>query len=267
MLVREGVRRMLENETDLELVGVAQDLDELLAIIDKTEPDVVLTDIRMPPHHKDEGIQAAEHCRRQHPETGVILLSQYVDPSYVRVLLAQGTERRGYLLKQRVAEIDDLLLAVREVAKGGSTLDPKVVETLVRARSADAQGDLHRLTPRELEVLGAMASGHTNSFIADQLFLSTHAVEKHINSIFSKLGLTGDQQAHPGSAPYSCTSPKERAPVEQRGACARGRRPASFPSRRLVAHIGRRGLPGRRRGGDRRGGARPGEAPLEPSSC
>jgi DNA-binding NarL/FixJ family response regulator len=196
-LVREGVRRMLTAEPDVEVVGAAGDLGELLAVIDDEQPDVVLTDIRMPPEHKDEGVRAAEHCRTHHPDMGVILLSQYVDPGYVRVLLAQGTERRGYLLKERVADLDDLMLAVREVSKGGSALDPKVVETLLRSRSRDRRGELDRLTPREREVLGAMAQGHTNTFIAEQLVLSTRAVEKHINSIFSKLGLSGDQQAHP----------------------------------------------------------------------
>jgi DNA-binding NarL/FixJ family response regulator len=196
-LVREGVRRLLAGEADIEVVGAAGDLEDLLAVIDTTRPDVVLTDIRMPPRHQDEGIQAAAHCRQQYPDMGVILLSQYVDPEYVRVLLAQGTDRRGYLLKERVSEVDDLLLAVREVAKGGSALDPKVVETLLATRSRDRAGELDRLTPREREVLGAMAQGHTNTVIAKQLYLSVRAVEKHINSIFSKLGLSGDQEAHP----------------------------------------------------------------------
>jgi DNA-binding NarL/FixJ family response regulator len=128
---------------------------------------------------------------------GVILLSQYVDSEYVRVLLAQGTDRRGYLLKERVSDLDDLVLALREVAKGGSALDPRVVETLLVARTNERPGELARLTPREREVLAAMAQGHANAVIAKQLFLSIRAVEKHINSIFSKLGLTGDQEAHP----------------------------------------------------------------------
>jgi DNA-binding NarL/FixJ family response regulator len=196
-LVREGIRRLLTTEPDVEVVGAAGDLGELLDVVDATGPDVVLTDIRMPPEHKDEGLQAAEHCRRRHPDMGVVLLSQYVDPEYVRVLLAQGTDRRGYLLKERVSELDDLLLALREVAKGGSALDPKVVETLLVARSNDRPGELARLTPREREVLAAMAQGHTNAVIAKELFLSIRAVEKHINAIFSKLGLTGDQESHP----------------------------------------------------------------------
>ena len=196
-LVREGVRRLLTTEPEVEVVGVAGDLPELLDVVDTTLPDVVLTDIRMPPEHRDEGIQAASHCRQHHPDMGVILLSQYVDPAYVRVLLAQGTDRRGYLLKERISQLDDLLLAMREVAKGGSALDPRVVETLLAARANDRRGEVGRLTPREREVLAAMAQGHTNTVIAKQLYLSTRAVEKHINSIFSKLGLTGDQESHP----------------------------------------------------------------------
>jgi DNA-binding NarL/FixJ family response regulator len=196
-LVREGIRRLLSNEADIEVVGAAGDLGELLAVVDTTRPDVVLTDIRMPPEHKDEGIQAANHCRQQYPEMGVILLSQYVDPEYVRVLLAQGTDRRGYLLKERVSQIDDLVLALREVGKGGSALDPRVVDTLLLARAHERPGELGRLTRREREVLAAMAQGHTNAIIAKELFLSIRAVEKHINSIFSKLGLTGDQESHP----------------------------------------------------------------------
>jgi DNA-binding NarL/FixJ family response regulator len=196
-LVREGIRRMLASEPDMEVAGAAGDLQELLDIIATTRPDVVLTDIRMPPEHKDEGIQVAEYCRRHFPEMGVILLSQYADPAYVRVLLAQGTDRRGYLLKERVTQLDDLILAVQEVVKGGSSLDPRVVETLLVARAQDRPAELARLTPREREVLAAMAQGHTNAVIAKQLYLSVRAVEKHINSIFSKLGLTGDQESHP----------------------------------------------------------------------
>lgn len=196
-LVREGVRRMFATESGLEVVGVAADLPELLTIVDNEKPDVVLTDIRMPPQQTDEGIQAAEYCRQHYPDMGVILLSQYAESRYVRVLLAQGTERRGYLLKERIADIDDLMVGVREVAKGGSALDPKIVETLLQVRSRDRGQELRRLTRREREVLAAMAEGHTNAVIAEKLYLSSRGVEKHINSIFSKLGLTGDQQAHP----------------------------------------------------------------------
>jgi DNA-binding NarL/FixJ family response regulator len=197
LLVREGIRCLLNLDPDIEILGTAGDLDELLDVVDTTCPDVVLTDIRMPPGHNDEGIQVAVHCRHRHPDMGVILLSQYADPAYVRLLFAQGTERRGYLLKERVSEVDDLLLAVREVANGGAALDPKVIETLLVVRSNDRRGRLARLTPREREVLSAMARGHTNAVIAKQLYLSTRAVEKHINSIFSKLGMTEDPESHP----------------------------------------------------------------------
>jgi DNA-binding NarL/FixJ family response regulator len=188
---------MLASDSDLDVVGTAGDLDELLRLIDEFRPDVVMTDIRMPPEHSDEGLQAAAHCRNRYPEMGVILLSQYVESDYVRILLEHGTERRGYLLKERVADLDDLVLAMREVSKGGSALDPKVVEVLVHNRSAERGTALARLTPRELEVLEAMAQGHTNSAIARDLVLSVRAVEKHINSIFSKLGLSGDESTHP----------------------------------------------------------------------
>jgi DNA-binding NarL/FixJ family response regulator len=196
-LVREGIARMLAGESEIEVVGTAGELEDLLGLIDDSVPDIVLTDIRMPPDYRDEGIQAAEYCRRNHPGVGVILLSQYVESDYVRMLIGQGTERRGYLLKERVADLDDLLVALEEVAKGGSALDPKVVETLVTTRSHRQGSELGRLTPRELDVLAKMAQGHTNAGIAAELVLSTRAVEKHINSIFSKLGLTGDQGSHP----------------------------------------------------------------------
>jgi DNA-binding NarL/FixJ family response regulator len=179
----------------------------------------------MPPAQKDEGIRLAEHCPRQHPGMGVILLSQYADASYVRVLLAQGTQRRGYLLKQRVADLEDLLQAVRDVAAGGCALDPKVVETLVRSKTLDSEGDIGRLTPRELEVLGAMAAGRTNSSIAQQLVLSTKAVEKHIQLDLFQVW-SDRRPARPPSSPggaallvgeaggsVSAQEPELRAPV------------------------------------------------------
>lgn len=196
-LVREGVHKLLETQPDIELVGVCADFETLVATIDDEQPDLVLTDIRMPPNRTDEGIRAAMHCREHHPATGVVQLSQYVEPSYVRSLLAQGTEGRGYLLKERVAELDELVDALRQVARGGSVIDPKVVEALVQNRSSEATDDLARLTPREREVLGAMAQGKNNAAIASSLVLSQRAVEKHINAIFTRLGLSGDQQSHP----------------------------------------------------------------------
>ena len=134
-LLREGLRSLILTSEDVELVAACSDLDELVAAIDEHRPDAVLTDIRMPPERTDEGVRAAEYCRRHHPRTGVVLLSQYVDPGYVRTLLRQGTDGRGYLLKERVADIDELVAALRTVAAGGSVMDPKVVEALVNARS------------------------------------------------------------------------------------------------------------------------------------
>lgn len=195
-LVRAGLCRLLEMEGDVDVIAQCSDLDELLSACDAHTPDVVLTDIRMPPTGTDEGIRAAQQLRATHPNVGVVLLSQYAEPAYIRVLLSQGTEGRAYLLKERVAELDELLLAIREVSKGGSVIDPKVVEALVQTR-VKGGGDISRLTPREMEVLAGMAAGRTNAAIADALFLSRKAVEKHINSIFSKLGLTGDEESHP----------------------------------------------------------------------
>ena len=151
----------------------------------------------MPPDHRDEGIVIAAHCRRHHPAMGVVLLSQYAEASYVRTLLTEGTQGRGYLLKERVADLDDLLAAIDDVAAGGSAIDPKVVETLVTGRSLAGDGDIARLTPRERQVLACIAQGRTNAAVAGELFLTQHAVEKHINAIFTKLGLSGDRTNHP----------------------------------------------------------------------
>ena len=195
-LVREGVRRLLEHEPDIDLVGVCEDYDSLLEAIAGTEPDVLLTDIRMPPTGTDEGVRAAERLRQLRPEAGVVLLSQYADPAYALAFLEGGTEGRAYLLKERVADLDELLAAIREVARGGSVIDPKVVEALVAARSRNAQSPLARLTPREREVLALLAEGRSNAAVADGLVLSERAVEKHINSIFAKLGLPEARDAH-----------------------------------------------------------------------
>jgi DNA-binding NarL/FixJ family response regulator len=195
-LVREGVRRLLEHEPDIDLVGVCEDYDSLLEAIAGTEPDVLLTDIRMPPTGTDEGVRAAERLRQLRPDAGVVLLSQYADPAYAVAFLESGTEGRAYLLKERVADLDQLLAAIREVARGGSVIDPKVVEALVAARSRNAQSPLARLTPREREVLALLAEGRSNAAVADGLVLSERAVEKHINSIFAKLGLPEARDAH-----------------------------------------------------------------------
>jgi DNA-binding NarL/FixJ family response regulator len=195
-LMRAGLDGLLQTQPDFEVVARCADYDELIAAVDAERPSVVLTDIRMPPTHSDEGIRAARRLRSEQPGVGVVLLSQYVEPAYVRVLLAQGTEGRGYLLKERVADFDELSSAIREVNAGGSVIDPKVVEALVRVR-VSAGSEVGRLTRRETHVLSAMAEGKSNAAIAESLFLSRKAVEKHINSIFSKLGLSGDQEAHP----------------------------------------------------------------------
>jgi DNA-binding NarL/FixJ family response regulator len=196
-LLREGMRTLVGGEPGIEVVASCGDLAALIEAIDTWQPDVVLTDIRMPPTRRDEGIQAARHCRAHHPGTAVLLLSQYVEPAYVRTLLSQGTEGRGYLLKERVADVDELLRAVRTVAEGGSVVDPKVVEALVQTRSRRGDLDLGRLSPRELEVLAEMAQGHNNAAIAASLVITQRAVEKHINSVFSKLGVGDVPDSHP----------------------------------------------------------------------
>lgn len=196
LLVREGISRVIDREVDLDLVGVASDLPALLVLIDEVAPDVVITDIRMPPTGTDEGIQAADHLRRHNPAIGVVVLSQYAEPAYALALLAEGSTGRAYLLKERVSEIDDLLGAIRSVAKGGSVIDPKVVEQLVSASARSATTDLDRLTAREREILGEMAQGKSNAAIAAALVLSERAVEKHSNAIFSKLGLSEERDVN-----------------------------------------------------------------------
>jgi DNA-binding NarL/FixJ family response regulator len=196
VLLREGVARLLDAEPGLELVASCGDYDELLEAIDKEDPDVVLTDIRMPPTGTDEGIRAAAHLRTAKPGIGVVVLSQYAEPAYALSLLEDGSEGRAYLLKERVSDVDQLLRAIHEVARGGSVIDPKVVEVLVEARARAARSPLARLTPRETEILGEMAQGKNNAAIASTLVLSERAVEKHINSIFSKLNLTEEADTH-----------------------------------------------------------------------
>jgi len=188
-LLREGIARLLERADDIDLVGIAADRPELEALIDKASPDVVVTDIRMPPTGTDEGIQIAAQLRKNRPSIGVVVLSQFVDHAYALALLDGGSEGRAYLLKERVSEVDELLNAIRAVAEGGSVIDSKVVESLVSAKRP-ATSDLSRLTPREREILSEMAQGKSNAAIAAALVLSTRAVEKHTNSIFSKLGLS-----------------------------------------------------------------------------
>jgi DNA-binding NarL/FixJ family response regulator len=189
-LVREAVSRLVDAEEDLTVVGTCASYDELLALVAETEPDVVVTDIRMPPTGTDEGIRAAAELRRTHPRIGVVVLSQFVAPAYAVALLDGGSEGRAYLLKDRVSDADDLVAAVRAVAAGGSVIDPKVVEEVVSAHARVPASPIEHLTRREREILAEMAQGKSNAAIAGALVLSERAVEKHINSILSKLHLT-----------------------------------------------------------------------------
>jgi DNA-binding NarL/FixJ family response regulator len=195
-LVREGTSALLAEVEDLDLVGIASDLDELLSAVEEHGPDAVLTDIRMPPTNTTEGIDAARRIRAEHPKTGVVVLSQYAEEDYAYDLLKDGAEGLGYLLKERVSDIDEVVRALREVAAGGSVLDPKVVEGLVNRRAREESSPLAHLTEREREVLGLMAEGKNNAGIARALFLTDRAIEKHINSLFHKLGLSEEPDIH-----------------------------------------------------------------------
>jgi DNA-binding NarL/FixJ family response regulator len=195
-LLREGISRLVAANEDFELVGVASDLPQLLAVVGGQLPDVVVTDIRMPPTGTDEGIQAAAWIRQNHPATGVVVLSQYTAPGYAVALLEHGSSGRAYLLKERVGSVDELARAIRAVAQGGSVIDPLVVDELVRARSRDRQPGLASLTPRESEILSEMAQGKSNSAIATALFVTERAVEKHTNSIFAKLALSEEKDVN-----------------------------------------------------------------------
>ncbi|HTZ07809.1 MAG TPA: response regulator transcription factor [Acidimicrobiales bacterium] len=195
-LVREGVRKLVETEPDLEVVGVCADYDSLLQVAEGEQPDVVVTDIRMPPTGTDEGIRAAAVLRDRHPDMGVVVLSQYSEPAYALSFLDGGSKGRAYLLKERVSDIGQLAGAIREVAEGGSVIDPEVVDALVAARSRPDDSPLRRLTAREREILSEMAQGKNNAAVAAALVLSERAVEKHINSIFSKLALSEEPDVH-----------------------------------------------------------------------
>jgi DNA-binding NarL/FixJ family response regulator len=187
-LVREGVATVLGNLDDVELVDTAGDLDELRASVERAKPDVVVTDIRMPPSNTDEGIQFAEELRSSHPDVGVVILSQHAEPRYAVALLSGGSGRRAYLLKERLTDEAELNLAVRNVAAGESLIDSRVVEKLVNARQK-RDSELGKLTPREFEILGLIAQGRSNGWIASKLTITKRAVERHINAIFLKLDL------------------------------------------------------------------------------
>ena len=195
-LVREGTSALLRDSEDIELVAAVEDLPALLAAVEDGEPDAVLTDIRMPPTNTTEGIDAAREIRAKHPGVGVVVLSQFAEEDYAYDLLKEGAAGLGYLLKERVADIDELVRALNEVARGGSILDPKVVEALVARKDRLAHSPLAQLTDREREVLSEMAQGKNNASIAKSLFLTERAVEKHINSLFHKLGLTEETEVH-----------------------------------------------------------------------
>ncbi|MFN8053553.1 MAG: response regulator transcription factor [Acidimicrobiales bacterium] len=190
LLVREGIARLLDLQPDIEVSALVGDLPSLMEAVVADPPDVVLTDIRMPPTGTDEGIQAATSLRTSHPDLGVVVLSQYAEPAYALALLEDGSQRRAYLLKERLSDPTQLVNAIVEVANGGSVVDPKVVEVLVTARSRSRSSPLERLTPREHEVLAEIAQGRNNAAVGATLFLSERAVEKHISSLFSKLGLS-----------------------------------------------------------------------------
>ncbi len=188
--MREGIQQLLAPSPTVDVVAACGDLPSLVDAIDRTRPDVVLTDIRMPPGRSDEGIQLAARLRESHPQTGVVVLSQYSEPAYVLDLLRVGSDRRGYLLKERVHGRGQLVSAIDTVAGGGSVIDPKVVEVLVAAKARAQSSPFSELTVREREVLAEIAEGKSNTAIAESLVLTKRAVEKHINSIFMKLGLS-----------------------------------------------------------------------------
>jgi DNA-binding NarL/FixJ family response regulator len=193
-VVREFLTAALQASPEVELLEVCSDRYEVETALGEHEPEVVITDIRMPPSGGDEGIRLAARLRDTHPKIGVVVLSQYAEPDYVLALLEYGSGGRAYLLKERIRSREELVNAVQAVATGGSVIDPKIVEVLVEARRRRGRSRLSELTPRELELLAELACGKSNGAIADSLFLTKRAVEKHVNSIFSKLGLPEDQE-------------------------------------------------------------------------
>jgi DNA-binding NarL/FixJ family response regulator len=194
-IVREGIEGVLRGDGEIEVTASCADMPSLLAAVDADPPAVVLTDIRMPPDGEDAGIQIATRLRQTHPQVGVVVLSQYSEPGYVLRLLGEGSEGRAYLLKERIADREQLTRAIRAVAEGGSVIDPKIVEILVQAQARSESSPLGEMTPRELDVLAGVAEGKSNAAIAEDLVLTKRAVEKHINAIFLKLDLTYSPEA------------------------------------------------------------------------
>jgi DNA-binding NarL/FixJ family response regulator len=188
-LVREALTQLLEGDPDLDLLAVAEDTNSLVDAVERQRPDVVLTDIFMPPFDGAEGIHVAAQLRESHPEIGVVILSQYAEPGFAVELLESGSAGRAYLLKERIGNRDELVAAIQAVASGGSVIDPKIVDGLIAERSRVSDSLVGSLTVREREVLAEVATGKSNSAIADSLFLTKRAVEKHINAIFMKLNL------------------------------------------------------------------------------
>jgi DNA-binding NarL/FixJ family response regulator len=188
-LAREGIVRVLESIDDVDLVAACGDFETVRDAINSARPDVVVTDIRMPPTHTDEGIRLADELRTTQPEVGVVVLSQHADPLYALALFDQGAARRAYLLKERVRDRAELARAVREVANGGSVVDPRIVEGLLAVHTRNDGAPFDQLTPRELEILGLIAEGRSNTAIAGELVVTKRAVERHINAIFRKLEL------------------------------------------------------------------------------
>jgi DNA-binding NarL/FixJ family response regulator len=195
-LVREGTRRLLQDSGLVDVVAAVGSADELLHAVRRFRPHVVITDIRMPPGNHMEGIEAAQAIRAEHPDTGVVVLSQHADEAYAFELFKNGTAGLAYLLKERVGELEELLHALQQVSRGGSVIDPQVVEALVARRVRLKESPVAQLTARELDVLREMAEGKTNAAIANALVLSESAIEKHINSIFAKFGLKEEPQLH-----------------------------------------------------------------------
>jgi len=195
-LVREGVAALLAEVEEIELVDSVADPRDLLTSVREHLPDAVLTDIRMPPTHTTEGIDAAKQIRVDHPSIGVVVLSQYVEEDYALALLSDGVSGLGYLLKERVSDIEELVRALTEVSRGGSALDPKVVEGLMSRKAADASSPLRGLTDKERAVLEQMATGRTNASIAGSLYMSERSVEKHISAVFLKLGLVDERDTN-----------------------------------------------------------------------
>jgi DNA-binding NarL/FixJ family response regulator len=193
VLLREGLARLLE-DAGFEIAGRCGDAGALLRLVEARRPEVALVDIRMPPHEGDDGLVAAQEIRRRHPDIGVLVLSHHLESRYAMRLLEEAPERAGYLLKERVSDVTELVRALGDVARGGSALDPQVVEGLMTRTSATADSPLRGLTEKERSVLEQMAAGRTNASIAQTLYMSERSVEKHISAVFLKLGLVDEHE-------------------------------------------------------------------------